>query len=139
MQKIQIGAGDQHFSGFEHNCSHKRAHQHLEVIALSVLERTETGKSDQHFYEEDTIVLIMYQCVFTFLDVNHVLHVQMDLDIPLQFHNHGKKDVFSGLIVKHSAVSMHGLKILSRMLCGTTKKSNGNNYLNRKKCELVCI
>ncbi|KAI1242631.1 hypothetical protein IHE44_0000167 [Lamprotornis superbus] len=69
----------------------------------------------------------------TAYNVNLVLHVQTDLDIPLQFHNHGKKDVFSGLIVKHSAVSMHGLKILSHMLCGTTKKSNGNNYLNRKK------
>lgn len=95
-------AEDQHFSGFKNNCSHKRAHQHLEVIALSVLERTETGKNDQHFYEEYTIVLIMYQCVFTFLDVNLVLHVQTDLNILLQLHNHGKKDVFSGLIVKHS-------------------------------------
>lgn len=104
-----------------------------------MLKRTETGKSDQHFYEEDTIVLIIYQCIFTFLDVNLVLHVQADLSIPLQLHIHGKKDVFRGLIVKDSAVSMHGLKILSRMLCGTTKKSHGNNYLNRKKCELVYI
>lgn len=104
-----------------------------------MLKRTKIGKSDQHFYEEDTIVLSMYQCVFTFLDVNLVLHVQTDLNIPLQLHNHGKKDVFSGLKMKHSAVSMHGLKILARMLCGTTKKSHGNNYLNRKKCELVCI
>lgn len=104
-----------------------------------MLERTKTGKSDQHFYEEDTIVLIMYQCVSTFLDVNLVLHVQTDLSIALQLHNHGKKDVFSGLIVKHSAVSMHGFKILSHVLCGTTKKSHGNNYLNRKRCDVVCI
>lgn len=69
--------------------------------------------------------------------MNLVLHVQTDLNIPLQLHNHGKKDIFSGLIVKHLAVSMHGLKILSCMLCDTTKKSHGNNYLNRKKCELV--
>lgn len=105
----------------------------MEVIALLVFERPETGKSDQHFYEEDIVILIMYQCVFTFLDVNLVLHVQTDLSIPLQLHTHVKKDVFSGLIVKYSAVSMHGLKILSHMLCGTTKKSHGNNYFNRKK------
>lgn len=120
LQKIEINAGDQHFSVFKHNCSYKRAHQHLEVIALLMFERTETGKSDQHFYEEDIIILIIHQCVFTFLDI---LHVQTDLSIPLQLHNHVKKDVFSGLIVKYSAVSMHGLKILSHMLCGTTKKS----------------
>lgn len=71
--------------------------------------------------------------------MNHVLYVQSDFSIPLHLHSHGKKDVFSGLIVKYSAVSMYGLKIFSRMPCGTTKKTHGNIYLNREKCELLCI
>lgn len=99
-----------------------------------MLEKTEIGESDQHFYEEDIIVLITYQdkC-FTFLDVNLVLYVQNDFIIPLHLHSHGKKDVFGGLIVKYSAVSMDGLKIHSRMLCGTTKETRYNIYLNKEK------
>lgn len=65
--------------------------------------------------------------------MNLVLHVQSDFSIPLHLHSHGKKDVFGGLIVKYSAVSMHGLKIRSRMLCGTTKETHDNIYLNREK------
>lgn len=99
-----------------------------------MLERTEIGKSDQHFYEEDIIVLITYQDKsFTFLDVNLVFYVQNDFSIPLHLHSRGKKDVFDGLIVKYSAVSMHGLKIRSRMLCGTTKETHYNIYLNKEK------
>lgn len=65
--------------------------------------------------------------------MNSVLSVQSDFSIPLHLHSHGKKDVFSGLIVKYRAVGMHGLRIFSRMLCGTTKKTHRKIYLNREK------
>lgn len=57
-----------------------------------MLERTETGKSDQRFYEEDIVVLTAYQeSVFTFLDVNLVIYVQSDFSIPLHLLSNGKK------------------------------------------------
>lgn len=44
--------------------------------------------------------------------MNLVLYVQSDFSIALYLPSHGKKDAFSGLIVKYTAVSMHGLKII---------------------------
>lgn len=57
-----------------------------------MLARTETGKSDQRFYEEDIVVLIVYQeSVFTFLDVNLILPAQSDFSIPLHALSNGQK------------------------------------------------
>lgn len=69
--------------------------------------------------------------VFTFLDLSLVLHVQSNCSIPLHLPSHEKKDVFSGSVVKIPPVSMQGLKVFSCMLCGTTKRTHGNIYLNR--------
>lgn len=118
LQKIVITTGDQHFDGFKHNCSHKKHISTWKLLSVKCLRELRQAKVTNSFMRKTSYHKKI--SVFTFLDVNLVLYVQSDFHIPLHLCSHEKK-IFSGLIVKNSAVSMHGLKIFSCMLCGTTK------------------
>lgn len=134
LQKIVITTGDQHFDGFKHNCSHKKHISTWKLLSVKCLRELRQAKVTNSFMRKTSYHKKI--SVFTFLDVNLVLYVQSDFHIPLHLCSHEKK-IFSGLIVKNCCeyawienIFMHAL---------WHNKTHGNIYLNREKCELLCI